>query len=212
MSELFDIEKDDQGRDIAIPKHDSSIRRKATWDRKMLLMGREVGLRPRENLDAYQNKIMGLLEEGSKNAILYGRAGSGKTTVALHALRALHMAGHIVGVWRFAQFKTKMEPRYCEEHHTSPDLVLEEHAKPKILLLDDLGYGGTQTAASNHEQRIFFDLVNARDGSNRPTWIVTNDSRDSLYEKYGDAAISRLEAKGRTVVGDFTMRKNYRFE
>ena len=89
---------------------------------------------------------------------------------------------------------------------------LEDHLVAQYLLLDDLGYGGTQDVASNHEQRIFFDLVNARDSSSRPTWIVSNATRDGLYKLYGDAAISRLEATGRSVVGDFTKRKNYRFE
>ena len=212
MTEEWKFEKDDKGREIAIPREGTKVRFAHRWDRKMELMGRTIPLRPRDDLDAYQKKIVGLLEEGERNAIFYGRAGSGKTTVALHALRALHMIGHDVAAWRFAQFKSKMEPRYCDEHQTSPEKVLEEHLAPKYLLLDDLGYGGTQDVASNHEQRIFFDLVNARDSSGRPTWIVSNATRDGLYKLYGDAAISRLEATGRSVVGDFTKRKNYRFE
>ncbi len=212
MSDQYDFIKDDQGRDVAVPKKDSSVWRAHLWDQKMERMGRSAKLRPRDDLDHYQKKIIGLLESEESNAILYGRAGSGKTTVALHGLRALHMVGHSVAAWRFAQFKTKMEPRWCDQHRTTPEEVLEEHAAPKYLLLDDLGYGGTQAMASPHEQRVFFDLVNARDSSDRLTWIVTNSSRDGLYQLYGDAAISRLEATGRSVVGDFTKRKNYRFE
>ena len=211
MSDLYEIIKDDQGREIAYPKQNTAVRRALTWDRKMEKMGRSKPLRGLEKLNAYQTKIFRALIDGEKDAILFGTAGAGKTTVALHALRALHMLGISVMAWRFAQFKTKMEPGYLDENKVSPYTVLEEHTTPKILLLDDLGYGGTQIKPSEHEQRIFFDLVNAREGSGRQTWIITNMSRANLYHGYGNAAISRLEVSGNTVVGDFTKKTNYRF-
>jgi len=211
MSELYTIEKDDKGREIAIPKIDSLTYLAMTWVRKMECMGRTAGLRPRADLDAFQKKIIKLLEVGGKDAILFGRAGSGKTTVALHALRKIHMDGGLVLSIRFAQFKIQMEPRYCDEHEISPHTILDEHAAPDYLLVDDLGYGGTQVRPSEHEQRIFFDLINAREGSGRRTWVVTNPSRENLYQCYGDAAISRLEVRDQSVIGDFTDRKNYRF-
>lgn len=210
-TELYDLELDDKGREIAIPKIDSLTYLAMIWERKMELMGRSNPLRPRDDLDAFQNKIIKLLEVGGMDAILFGRAGSGKTTVALHALRKLHMDGGQVVAIRFAQFKTMMEPRYCDANETSPWAILEEHAAPDYLLIDDLGYGGTQVKPSEHEQRIFFDLVNAREGSGRRTWIATNSSRENLYASYGDAAISRLEVRGKSVIGDFSDRKNYRF-
>ena len=211
MNELYELSIDEAGREIAIPKQDTSVRRALTWDRKMEAMGRSAALRTVEKLDAYQTKILKALMDGGKNAILFGKAGAGKTTVALHALRALHMLGFHVMAWRFSQFKTKMEPGYQNDHRTSSHEVMENHAIPKYLLLDDLGYGGTQIIPSIHEQRVFFDLINAREGSGRSTWIITNMTREGLYQGYGDAAISRLEAVGKTVIGDFTKRKNYRF-
>lgn len=209
---IFNCWKDSLRRDIAQPigYRDRDIRA-ARWATLRRDFEYTIALLKPFELDPFQRNIFDALIFGQGNAVLCGTPGSGKTTIALMALRNLCMEGRAVKAARMAQFKTRMEPAYCEEHQISPDTVMEWFKEPEFLLLDEVGYGEERRLATDHERRIFFDLVSIRDSTGKLTWISSNTDFQQLQELYGEAAFSRLDAAGNCTVGDFSKRPNYRY-
>ena len=209
--EIFAFEKDQQGRDIAIPLMTRREIRMETWNLVCQAFDYSRPLVEKASLSEYQRKLHTSLAGGQNNAILCGPPGTGKTSVAMLALRDLHLAGYNVKATRFSQFKIQMEPRFCDENDISPETVARWYSSPDVLLLDELGYGDTRQTAGEHERRIFFDLLSVRDSTGRRTWICSNTSRIELHRIYGEAAISRLDGAGICTVGDFTNQPNRRY-
>lgn len=209
--EHFRLERDSQGRDIAIPLKTAHEKRLERWRMICAAFDYEAPLLPEESLNEYQRTLKDDLSLGRKNAVLFGPPGTGKTTVAMWALRDLHMAGRSVKAARFAQFKAQMEPRFCEETGVSPTTVQHRYSGPDFLFLDELGYGDTRQTATEHERRIFFDLVSVRDSMGRMTWVCSNTPRIQLHQMYGEAAFSRLDGADMCVTADFTHYKNFRY-
>lgn len=210
-TDQFSLDTDEAGRCFATLKV-APARLKLRWELICRDFGYTIPLLDEDRLDEFQRRIRDLLATGRHNAILYGKSGSGKTTVAMWALRELHLAERTVKAVRMLDFKTQMEPRYCEENKVSPDTVGNLYREPEFLLIDELGYGEQHREITEHERRIFFDLVSVRDSTGKKTWVSSNTSRPQLHELYGEAAFSRLDATGWCVVGDFTDRPNYRYE
>lgn len=209
--DIFNCRKDGLGREIAQPLDRDRDIRAARWGTLRRDFEYTIALLKPSGLDPFQRNIFDALIFGQGNAVLFGASGSGKTTIALMALRNLCMQGKAVKAARMAQFKTRMEPSYCAEHQLSPDTVMEWFKEPEFLLLDELGYGEERREVTEHERRIFFDLVSIRDSTGKGTWISSNTELMQLKRLYGEAAFSRLDAAGNCVVGDFSKRPNYRY-
>lgn len=207
--ERYKFWTDDQGREMVTPKFDMRVE---AWEKVCIRFGYILQLLPDDKLTPYERAIRDALAQGRSDAILYGPPGTGKTTVALLALRELYFAGRSVRATRFSTFKTQMEPRYCDAHEITPEDVLGGYHEPQFLLIDELGYGESRKATTEHERRVLFDLISPRHGLNRRTWLLSNIPRDDLYELYGEAALSRLDTVGRCVVADFTGRENFRLQ
>lgn len=208
---IFELEKDSEGRDIAIPLLTAHEIRAESWNSIALAFDYSAPLHDESRLSPYQHRLRAELSTGRNNALLFGPPSTGKTTVAMWALRDLHLVGRRVKAARFTQFKTQMEPRYLEENGVSPDTVTRWYSEPEFLLLDELGYGDTRQTIREHERRIFFDLISVRDSMDRRTWVCSNTDRAQLHELYGEAALSRLDGMGRCIVADFGGEPNLRY-
>lgn len=206
------LEKDDMGREFAIPVKSFTETQLEHWPLICEEFDFEVPTLEDHELNRYQSQLRDQLAGGQKNAILFGPPGTGKTTVAMMALKELLAAGRAVKASRFSQFKTQMEPRYCEEHKISPDTIARNYSVPDFLLLDEIGYGDTRQTITEHERRIFFDLISVRESTGRKTWICSNINRNQLHEIYGTAAFSRLDGYDRCIVANFMGQPNHRYE
>ena len=210
--EIFALQRDPKGRDIAIPLMTRREIRLESWKTICSAFDYTTPLPPEGSLSEYQQRLRDSLADGRKNAILYGPPGTGKTTAAMLALRELVLAGRSGKAARFSQFKTQMEPRYCDENEVSPETVAKRYSEPEFLLLDELGYGDTNQTIKEHERRIFFDLISVRDSMARKTWILSNTDRGKLHDLYGEAAFSRLDGIDRCVLADFSREPNHRYK
>lgn len=201
--------KDAQGREIATPRFSH---RQRAWKRARESFGYTIGLTPRADLTPYHRDLVDRLARGQSNALLYGRAGTGKTTVAMIALHELCLASKTVMARRFSTFKSQMEPRFQDENDVSAETVLYGYHAPDYLVIDELGFGEYRAATTEHERRVLFDLVSPRHSQGKKTWLLSNLDRDALFELYGEAVLSRIDAYGECVTADFPGIPNFRLE
>ena len=203
----WELKKDAKGREIGAPIFNG---RERSWSVKCLDFGYTLDLLAEELLTEFQKDTRDRLASGRVNALLHGPPGNGKTTVGMLALREIHMAGSSVKATRFSDFKTRMEPNYCNEREISPTTVMVKYTTPQFLLIDELGYIENRKTATEHECKVFFDLISARYSRGFKTWILANIGRDDLYNIYGEATLSRVEIIGESVTAHFQGIGNYR--
>lgn len=208
----FELHRDDQGREVAVRGAGREEIMDRAWSRMMAANGLPAALPHSSSFSEDQQTFTAALLRGGKNAVLHGPAGTGKTAVALTALRRLHMAGSIVAATRFLRLKKKFEPAWREHSGESELTLLDRCALPQYLLLDEVGYGsGERTAVTEHERRVLFDLISEREAAGRFTWITTNYPIEQLEAHYGESTTSRLMRRGGCVKAKFTEEPNYRY-
>jgi hypothetical protein len=199
----------DDGTSTAVPRSSLEVRAKA-WPSR--LEGHTIPreLLPQDRMSAAQGRAHRKLVKEETNAILFGRPGRGKSMVALHALRDLHLMGFSVLGVSFSQFTRMCKPAWADAHKgENEEVVLSRLAAPTFLLLDDVGYGDSGYTPTDHDRKVFLELIGERDAYGRKTWITTNDSLEELVQ-YGEAAISRLRV--RAIELDFNSLPNFRTE
>ncbi|MBI3936733.1 MAG: ATP-binding protein [Betaproteobacteria bacterium] len=214
----FVMSRDDQGRDVARIVRDDPDLEPGRW-RALLVEGcllRQNGeprARAREALSAPQRKMLSVLESGPgpRNALLWGPTGTGKTELALLALRTLHRKPERVMAFAWSRAKGLFTPPELDDSGLTERRVLDRFTAPAVLLLDELGGGHPGLGrVSDFECRVFAEILSTRDRAGRHTWITTNLSPARLAELYPEPALSRLVRHDASLVLDFTGMRNWR--
>lgn len=167
-----------------------------------------------DELDQGQRAIFDEITAAPLDVLFHGRAGTGKTSLALAGLLEWYHAGKSVKVARMRTFKRELE---AGDYGASPYDALDDFCFPDFLLLDDLGVGTgrRQEGATPHEVEILRQLHDTRSRQGKRTWITTNLTLEprggDLLAKYGEALISRLTDRRSAVVRGFDQRKNRRW-
>lgn len=201
----FRLTKDTKGQDLYIPVKDGSQSIQGHLEAKFLSMRQTAGL-PEflpelQTLDDRQLSIYKRLIKGTESALLMGDTGTGKTVVALLALRDLHFRHRSVSMVRMSRFKWNMEPTRKEETGHSEVTVMKPLLDHRYLLIDEIGGGATPgRSVSEHERKILFDLVSERESSGKLTWITSNLVKAQLEDAYGLNLVSRLARAGSSIV------------
>ena len=192
-----------------------------------------------------QNNLKAICEEtattiingGSKNMILIGKAGVGKTFFSLSTLKKvvttekprLYITKEIgVGKYGTPEYHTKTAKEWVgvKMFHTglfvkATDMVddltsfgkvnkalMDRYAKPEILVIDEVG---RNTMTQKAEQSILFRLIDARNDAHLSTIITSNLTSEDLEAFLGEATFSRLSSN--CVICDLNdlpdMRANY---
>ncbi len=204
----FTIHQDETGYCVAVPSGDLVVRAR-TWPTRLEGEGLPREYVPQEKLTKGQTRYLRMLFKEHKSAVLFGPPGRGKSVVALHALRDLHLAGMSVWAISFSQFTQMCKPGWADDHEETVDRVMRRLTSYAFLLIDDVGYGDSGYEPTLHDKKITLELIAARESNRRKTWITTNSSLEDL-DTYGEAAISRLRADAIEV--DFNKLPNFRTE
>lgn len=124
-------------------------------------------------------------------AYFTGAAGSGKTSLAVAALRG-HFERHDRSVLFVPAYKLGVARIQHPAGQGEPDVV-RRALKADLLLLDDVG-AELQTA----NNAVPF-VLQARHDANRPTWVTTGETKDQLAEKYGAGVQRRITERARII-------------
>lgn len=137
-------------------------------------------------------KVMKELDVQLFNVMFYGKAGTGKTSLALAILAGLTEKYSKMFVslveWRDMTYKS-----FHDEKLQQQLAVVEKYMREvDVLILDDFGKE-TQKEAKEKVAGMLFRLADARKG--KATIITSNDNAIALANKYDNATLSRLIPK-----------------
>lgn len=139
-----------------------------------------------ETVSSRLDGIRTYMRDFNSNLILFGRPGSGKTTVAIY------MLARRVAIWGRG-------PRYFNAEKLYAEWVVKSRegaaghfgnvlSDASFLVVDDLGRGDVTDAY----QKWIYSLINARWENERPTLVTTNLTSGQMVDILGDAVVSRL--------------------
>lgn len=126
--------------------------------------------------------------------VLWGSTGTGKTTLALIAMRHMAEAGQRVAWVEYTDLIKRVQATYDRERYTGPteDEILTALVKADLLVIDDMGSAASDRPASENRIEIMFRIVNGRYAWSGRTIVTTNLTPEHLRRQFGDRIYSRL--------------------
>jgi DNA replication protein DnaC len=126
--------------------------------------------------------------------VIWGSTGTGKTTLALLALRYVAGAGLNVAWVEYTDLIKRVQSTYDRQNYEGPseDEIITALTKADLLVLDDLGSVASDRPASENRTEIIFRVINGRYVWGGRTIITTNLSPEHLRRQFGDRVYSRV--------------------
>jgi DNA replication protein DnaC len=121
-----------------------------------------------------------------RNLFLLGPVGTGKTGLAIGALRELHLRGLNVRFATVPDILDALRPKKPDEPYS--ELGMRDLQRVQVLLMDDLG----AEKSTVWVKETLFKAVNGRYERGLPTIITANPSMPELRELVGERTMSRL--------------------
>lgn len=150
----------------------------------------ESGVVPREHMENIFNfcKIYAqTFSKKSRNLLLYGRTGLGKTHLSLAIAAEVTEKGYSVIYDSVQNILNKIEKEHFKYSSANED-TLSAVCECDLLILDDLG----SEFQTNFTSSAIYTIINNRILLSLPTIISTNADSKKLEEKYGERIASRI--------------------
>ncbi len=139
--------------------------------------------------------------DNRENLMLVGPVGSGKTGLAIGAMREIYMTD---AVCRFDTFSGYLDQLRPKDTPSLDALEMDHLTSAGLLVIDDLG---TQKMTDWVAERLYL-IVNDRYQNGLPMIVTTNLTGDELDRMLGERIMSRLSTSSRMVaVGGSDLRK-----
>ena len=120
---------------------------------------------------------------------LIGKAGTGKTYMALTAVKEMLLDGKMVRVINAVQLNKVFLEYHCAYLAEKGD-IWAQLVEPDVLLIDDLG---AESSLKNVTEQYLYELLAER--MDKKTIVTTNLSLDAIAQKYNQRIMSRLSDK-----------------
>ena len=131
----------------------------------------------------------GFVKGDTRFLTLIGKAGTGKTYIALTAVKEMLLAGAMVRVLNAVQLNKIFLEYHCA-YLADKGGIWETLVEPDVLLIDDLG---AESTLKNVTEQYLYELLVER--MDKKTIVTTNLSLDAIAQKYNQRIMSRLSDK-----------------
>lgn len=136
--------------------------------------------------DAMMDFVFNYQPDESRNILLTGKTGVGKSYLCVAGIKDLMDRGHSAIFCSVPKLLTKIKQSYDADTKTKEAELLEAVETVDILVLDDIG---AENKTDWRTEKLF-EIVDARAG--RHTLYTTNKNSDELVEHLGERNFSRL--------------------
>lgn len=142
-----------------------------------------------------------------RGMILCGGVGTGKTHLAIGAVRQITAAGFTALYAVLLDTFRLIKDTYRKDSAVTETVAMARLISPDLLVLDEIGVQhGTDT-----ERMLMFSILNARYNQMKPTMLISNLAREPLEAYLGERAFDRMrEGGGRMVVFDWESYRGVR--
>ena len=131
--------------------------------------------------------------EGVQSLILQGEIGTGKTHLAIAAIRQALSSGRTAYFTKVARLMKRIKRTYGSNAEEDELSILDSLSTVDLLVLDELG----ANTGSDTESRLLHEIIDERYDNDLPTVLLTNIAVENLDQAAGgEAATSRLMADG----------------
>lgn len=174
-------------------------RRDAWRDRERINeMLNKSGILPKFTAYDHSRDVRGYLDwimaRLGKNIILIGNNDTGKTHCLMHAAWKVAQTGKSVMTGRTTEIFRGIAGLLGKDVHGA-NQIIERTKRLDLLVMDDLG----KETLTDRSLELLFEIMDARIGHRRPTWISTNHNGAELQvrlgDNYGSAVIARIRAE-----------------
>jgi len=177
--------------------------------------GRNDGMNPWKFLGASSKSLVDLVEMAlEKNLVLFGPAGTGKTTLAVTVADAIQKKQKNVQVRRWNDWLSQMRDFFRAGQDTKQKSdgyynQINKAIECDLLLIDELA-DTKQDKVTSFVSQTLFDVVSGRYGNTKPTIFTSNLNRDELAHLYGYPCASRIFDRSLGVILDFQGEDRWR--
>lgn len=123
--------------------------------------------------------------------ILCGARGTGKTQVAVQAIKDAAARGYISRYETFYRFCQRLKETFDKRGANEAE-VIKDYIKPRLLVLDEIG----KASATEWSQSALFNLIDRRYNAMKDTILITNHSEGELDEALGASIVRRAAETG----------------
>jgi DNA replication protein len=145
---------------------------------------------------AFTKYVKKFPDVNTKNALLMGGTGVGKTYLVASVLNGVKARGFS------AMFLTAIELNHLMlNYHTSPvaerDIFLQDVLDCDFLVIDDLG---TEQKLKNVTEEYLLLILSTREAKQKPVFLSTNLRYNDLKSNYNERLLSRMANRNTTIV------------
>lgn len=164
------------------------LEREAAWEATCPRRFRRFTLESHPNRPAVEQVTDWLAsgEPQGRAVVLYGSVGTGKTGLAIAALRELHLAGKRVRYGTVPDLLDGLRPKRDEQKYD--EVSMHDLQRIRVLLMDDIGV----EKATEWQAETIYKIINGRYERELPTIVTTNVKLPDLRNRIGERAMSRL--------------------
>lgn len=143
-------------------------------------------------------KIRSLMGHGTLVAVI-GTRGNGKTQLGVEAMRLATYCRRRAYYITAMRFFMRIKATYKNDTTLTEDDVLNELTRPTLLVIDECSCRSDK----EWENRLLFDLINARYAAKKDTILIANQTREQFEQSLDDSIIRRLNDTGCVIVADW---------